>query len=254
MLSLGLDIATTTGWAFFNDAFLVEKSSIHIPSQMNLPQRLNYFHLELKAVLERLKPEYVFMEDVILGISGAQTLAYLSRLNGVAISTAFSFVRDNIRIYTPGHWKLNSFSGLNGMSKKWEIQLAAIKYFNIEISGNFDFLKNIINERDSVLAKMKSDIDINRTEINKLRSSLNRKRNIVHNRDEVLTNLKILEDSYITLKKMYKDKIKEYDTKFHKISMDISAQTGITENVADACGVCLCGYRELTNGTDKIKI
>ena len=79
---------------------------------------------------------------------------------------------------------------------------------------------------------MKTDIDNTKIEINKLRAALNRKRNVIHNREESLINLKIFEDSYLTLKKMYKDKIKEYDNKFHKISMDISAQTGITENIA----------------------
>ena len=105
----------------------------------------------------------------------------MTRFGKSGISTSFSFVRDNIRIYTPGHWKTNSFDGLSGISKKWEIQLAAIKYANIEISGNFDFLNNIISERDSVLEKMKTDIDNTKIEINKLRAALNRKRNVIGN-------------------------------------------------------------------------
>ena len=107
MRYLGLDIATTTGWSYFEDESLVERGSIHILSQMDLPQRLHYFHLELKRVLEKMNPEWIFIEDVFLGISGAKTLAYLSRLNGVAINTAFEVLQENVKLYEPGYWKAN---------------------------------------------------------------------------------------------------------------------------------------------------
>jgi len=82
MRYFGLDIATTSGWVFLEEDRLIEKGTIQLLSQMDLPQKLYYFRLELKNILERLKPEWIFVEDVFLGISGARTLSYLSRLNG----------------------------------------------------------------------------------------------------------------------------------------------------------------------------
>ena len=250
MRYIGLDVATTTGWTFFEDGRLIEKNSIVLPSQMDLPQRLNYFHIELSNILNRLQPEWIFIEDVILAISGAKTLAYLARLNGVAISTAFSVLRENVKLYTPNYWKSNSFPGLSGMAKKWQIQIAAVKHLNIPIVGDFSQIDNLIIERDKEIADIKNMIDSSRVNIYKLRSSLVRKRNVVTNRDEVMNELKIYNDAHVNSKKILKSKLNEYDRKFNKVSIDIAAQTGVSENIADACGIALCGYKEINSATN----
>ena len=38
--------------------------------------------------------------------------------------------------------------------------------------------------------------------------------------------------------------IKEYDKKFSKITIDLTAQTGMSDNICDACGIAYCGYKE----------
>lgn len=251
MRYIGLDIATVTGWAFFHDGTLIEKGSIHISSQMDLPQRLNYFHIELKNLLTRLQPEYCFIEDVILGISGAKTLAYLGRLNGVAISTAFSILQDRVKLYTPTYWKARSFDGLHGMAKKWEIQLAAIKHFNIPVIGDFSQIQTILQTRDSQLLEKETRLTDLRLAQVRLKQDLNRKRNPISEDDRKIAQIAL--DSSPDLINNVKREIKNletaYDKKLMKMSIDIAAQTGMTENICDACGIALCGWKELQNAT-----
>ena len=97
---LGLDIASSTGWCILDDNRLEKYGVITIPSEMNLFQRLKYFENNLNQILQENSPDSVHIEDVILGISGAKTLAYLGRLNGVAISVCYNKVGDNIKLYT----------------------------------------------------------------------------------------------------------------------------------------------------------
>jgi hypothetical protein len=92
---------------------------------------------------------------VFLGISGAKTLAYLARLNGVAINTCFEILQERVRLYEPAYWKANSFAGLNGQSKKWEIQLAVVNHYNIPITGNFDSISDKIREFELLIDSKK---------------------------------------------------------------------------------------------------
>ena len=254
MRYLALDIATNSGWSFFEDNKIVEMGTIQLLPQMDLPQKLHYFHLELKRLIDRLNPEYAFVEDVILGISGAKTMSYLARLNGVAICTLYSAMQEKVKLYTPTYWKSHSFDGLSGMAKKYEIQLAVVKSYNIPIVGNFGNVDAIIKERDDFEKQIKSEHIILRTRLNQLKSSLTRKKNPLGLDEELYTKNQIKETctAISNGKSALKKKEKELDKKFLKICIDISSQTGITTDIADSIGIGYCGYKELINATNTI--
>ena len=251
MRYIGLDIATTTGWALLENDVLLERGTIQLISQMDLPQKLHYFHLELRSLLTRLQPEWIFIEDVILGISGAKTLAYLSRLNGVSIATSFEFLQERVKLYSPPYWKSHSFEGLGGMAKKWQIQLAAVKHYSLPITGNFSEIDKVLVSRDIVETQLRSETDIIRTRLNQLKSKYVRKKNPPNQNEmnELQDQMKDCVKAINNNKKILKDNEKKLDKTFAKISIDIAAQTGMTENICDACGVALCGYKETINGS-----
>lgn len=247
MTYIALDLATNSGWSFFEDDKLIEMGTIQILPQQDLPQKLHYFHLSLKRLIDRLQPEYAFIEDVILGISGAKTLSYLARINGVAIITLYSAMQEKVKLYTPTHWKSHSFEGLGGMAKKWEIQLSAIKHHNIPITGNFGNIDLMIKEKNDLELKIRSDNDTYRIQLNHLKAALVRKKNPMDLDEELYTKnqIKEIQTSINNNKTQLKNLEKTYDKKFMKISIDISSQTGITTDIADSIGIGRCGYLEL---------
>ena len=246
MKYIGLDIATATGWSFFEDDKLIERGTIQLISGLELPQKLHYFHLELTNLLNRLQPEQCFIEDVILGISGAKTLAYLARLNGVAINAAFSVLQERVKLYEPTYWKAHSFPELGGMAKKWQIQLAAIKYYNLPITGNFDTIEKIVEEEEAGILVKKNLSKELRVKINKLKASVNGKRDPLTDdqKKQVKDEIKSTEAACTQAKYDAKKLQQQFDKRMVKMSNDISAQTGMTENICDSCGVALCGYKE----------
>jgi Holliday junction resolvasome RuvABC endonuclease subunit len=251
MRYIAFDIATTSGWVYLDNDRIIERGTIQLLSQMDLPQKLHFFHLELKNILERLRPERAFIEDVFLGISGAKTLAYLARLNGVAISTAFEVLQEKVKLYEPTYWKSHSFDGLGGSAKKWQIQLAVIKHYNLPITGNFSNIDTLLIEQNNSLKIIKDEWNVTRDKINKLKSQLIKKRNPVTLEEKIYIEKELKENIKMTLnsKRLLKEKEKEFDKKFSKITIDITAQTGMTENICDACGIAYCGFKETINGT-----
>lgn len=249
MKTLGLDLATVSGWALLENDKLIERGTIQLLPSTNLPQKLNYFQIELKNLFTRLQPDWCCIEDVILGISGAKTLAFLARLNGVAISTASSVLLDNVKLYSPNYWKSHSFPGLSGMAKKWEVQLTVINHFNIPVIGNFDEISEISNfcntqniERTKVLNEKK--------EIrNNLLKLTTRKKNPVTGatKDTMIANISNLNLEINGIKSEIKSIQIKLDKQMSKMVTNIASQTGITDNIADACGIAYCGYKEITN-------
>ena len=252
MKYLGLDPATTSGWSFFENDRLLEKGSIIIPGAMELPQKLHFFHLELKNLFSRLHPEYIFIEDVILGISGARTLAFLARLNGIAINAAFEIVQERVKVYDPTFWKSHSFDNLSGMAKKWQIQISVIKHYNLPVTGNFAVLDKVLAEKNDLENNLRSEWDILRKREQTIKSQIVRKRDPAGQDERIYLDkeLKSTIASIANIKRILKEKEKEYDKKFTKLSMDLTAQTGMSDNICDSCGIAYCGYKEFTNATN----
>jgi len=247
MKCVGLDLSTHSGWACLNNGVLEEFGTIDIDTQMDLPQRLQYFHLNLTRVLERISPQWVFIEDIILGISGPKILAYLSRINGVAIHTAFGVVQERVKLYSPDCWKKNSFEGLSGHAKKWEVQIAAIKHFNISITGNFNDIFSAVAKQETLFEVKRSEIFQSRVDINNFKTILARKRDPLplENQTKMREELKDYEKKLMLQKQNLKKEEIDFDKKMSRVSVDIAAQTGITTDIADACGITLCGMKEL---------
>ena len=249
MTIFGMDPATTTGWAFLEDDHLIERGTIQLIPSMELPQKLNYFRLELKHLLERLNPQFAFIEDVFLGISGAKTLAFLARLNGIAIVTCFETLQEKVKLYEPNYWKANSFSGLKGSAKKWQTQLAVIKHYNIPVTGNFKLIDKTISEKELEILHITKKINECKQFILDHKKAILRKKNpiMLDEKINIEKEIKIYESQLAKYKHIIKDKEQSYDKIFRKISIDLAAQTGITENVADACGIAYCGWKELND-------
>lgn len=232
---LGLDIATKTGWSLLevddnNVVTLKEFGTIQIPSSFSTPQRLNYLNVELNRLVERLKPNYAAIEDIIMGLSGVKVLVYLARLNGVVIQTLFDKLKDNAKLYTPPEWKKNCFEGLSGSAEKCQIQIAVCKYFKLSTEDKLSYWSKTISDFDLKLNEARTKNKLLTTEIKKLKSK--------KNSDVELLNQKTkeLEET----KKFIKNFKKLNDKEMAKISDDICAHTGITNDVADSVGIAYC--------------
>ena len=249
---LGLDIASNTGWCILKDGQLFKHGVIHIPPEMNLVQRLSFFEMNLKNILDENDIDYCCLEDVILGISGAKTLAYLSRLNGIALLSCFNKVKNNIRLYVPGQWKSNSFEGLNGQSQKVDIQISVCKYYKLIEDSELDKIV-------SPLTKIKDNSDDAREKVKQLKmqiqkdsSFLKRKRNGPASEEEKksyinkIKTMKLECDNIETsIKKLKNDISKLYNS----VSISITSVCGLTNDVSDAIGIAMCGYKEfIQNG------
>lgn len=237
---LGLDIASSTGFCILNDGKLEKYGVITIPSEMNLFQRIKYFENNLIQILNDNKPDEVHIEDVILGISGAKTLAYLGRLNGVAISVCYNKVGDNIKLYTPVTWKANSFKGLGGMAKKAEIQIAVIRHFNLIPEDELaEIIKPItqFNEDDQTL---KEQLNLLRKKIDTLTKVYNRKKTTDQEKDSIKPQIDEGNKKISEMKKLIKKRVSDIQGIYNKVSISLTAKCGLTPDVSDSIGIAYC--------------
>ena len=240
MTILGLDIASNSGWSLLKDGKLETHGVITIPSEMNLFQRIKFFENNLIQILNDNNPDEVHIEDVILGISGAKTLAYLGRLNGVAISVCYNKVGDKIKLYTPTTWKANTFPGINGMAKKAEIQIAVIRHIKlIEESELLPIIKPLtdFNNEDN---NIKQNLEILKKKINTFKQVIFRKKSSDSEKIEAKTSLKTLEDQLKDLKKLVNKRKKDIDNVYKQVSISLTAKCGLTSDVSDSIGIALC--------------
>jgi hypothetical protein len=184
-----------------------------------------------------------------LGISGARTLAFLARLNGIAINSAFEIVQERVKVYDPTYWKSHSYDGLGGMAKKWQIQIAVIRHYNLPVTGNFDTINKVLAEKTDLESNLRMEWDILKKREQTIKSQMNRKRDPVGQDEKIYLDkeLKKTIGCVANIKKTLKEKEKEYDKRFAKISIDLTSQTAMSDNICDACGIAYCGYKELTN-------
>lgn len=248
MRVLGLDLATCSGYSLIEDGNLSNYGMINIPTEMNLFQRIEFFENNLTKILNDYSPDYVAIEDVIMGLSGVKTLVYLARLNGLALACCCKKVQSNIALYTPSEWKSNSFDGLNGNSKKYEIQIAVCRHFKL-IDENL--LKEICQPLSSISDNssiIKKNMDILRQDTVKYIAFLNRKRNgcktdedkksfenkIKENKETIKQYKTLLEQTKKNIEKVYKG-----------VSLGIMSKCGLTCDVSDSVGVAYCLWKKL---------
>ena len=78
---ISLDIATKTGWAFYDGTF--KYGLIKTSPKDGEAKRLSYFRKELLKLFEKYEPTHVVMEDVYAG-RNIKTLKLLAKFAGVA--------------------------------------------------------------------------------------------------------------------------------------------------------------------------
>jgi Holliday junction resolvasome RuvABC endonuclease subunit len=247
---LSLDISNSTGWCYFEDYTLKDHGVVTIPTSMELPQRISYFSAQITILLERYKPSWVFIEDLILGISGVSVLSYLARLNGVAIYICSKYVNNNLKLYGPTYWKSHSFEGLDSMAKKWEIQLAVIKHFKMNFNITDEELLHFSNRKkecEDTIAMDNLTVAETRKELLSLSSAVVRKRNPltpleIDQAKNKITELKKLIDTKKQSKKYIE---KEIDKRMAKVSNELAAKSGLGTDAADSVGICWCGIKEV---------
>jgi len=255
MKIIGLDIATNTGFVIIENYKIIDRGTISLNSKMDLSQRLRYFSIELSRILDKYKPEWAFLEDVLLGMSGAKTLAYLARLNGVALNTCFTYVKDNVKLFQPSYWKANSFVGLTGSATKWEVQLKVCQYFDIKLESKFQTSFSV--RQDTFIRELqqcKASLESKRKLVARYKTDLIRKRNPLTDleKEELKLMLQREESFIIEIKQKYEVLEKDLDKYMNKICVDISAQTGISSDIADACGIAICGLKEINKETNVV--
>lgn len=247
MKILGLDIASNTGWCILDDNKLHKYGVIHIPSDMNLLQRLSFFEMNLKQIINDNNIDFCCIEDVILGISGVKTLSYLARLNGIALLCCYSKVSNNIKLYSPNEWKSNSFEDLNGSSQKVDIQIAVCKYFNLIKEDDLKNITKPLSDLKDNSAEFSEKIKILKSQLQKDKAYLNRKKrgpsseqerksylNRIESAKQEITRLdSIILNNKKTIEKVYKD-----------VSLNITSMCGLTQDVSDSIGIAMCGYKE----------
>lgn len=257
MLILGLDPASTTGYAVIrgdsDSVELIEFGQIVCQSSFTLPQKLNFIHTCLQNLLTRIKPDVCAIEEPPLSISGVKVLIQLARINGVVIQSCFVFFKDNIHLFEPPYWKAHSFQGLNGSAPKWKVQLEVCRSFGIKTSidiGQFD--KKVISIQDK-LKYLYTSMIVLKKQTDQLKKETTRKRNPLNVEDKlVVTNkLKGLRKELEELKKNIKDNEKVVNKELETVGRDVCAQTGLTSDVADATAIAFCLYRQLFH-PDKI--
>ena len=250
MKIVGLDIATKTGISLIEDGKLIKYGMLDIPTEMNLFQRLSFFENNLIRILNDYNPDYVAMEDILLGISGVKTLAYLGRLNGVAISVCYKKLQNNIQLYMPSEWKANSFEGLNGTSKKVEIQIAVCKHFNLIEKDLLSSITKPLDNTNIDLTNVQNKIKDITLETKKFLAFLAKKRNgPKSDSDRKIFEIKIQENKELI--KKYKDYIVQCNKKIEEIyknvSLEIMSKCGLTQDVSDSIGIAYALYRKLSS-------
>lgn len=254
MIFLALDIATQSGWSVLNEKKeLIEFGTIQINSSMTLPQRIIFLSNEIIRIIEKFKPDHIFIEDLICGISGVKTLSYLGRLNGAVILTCTKYVNNNIHFFTPAKWKSHSFSGLHGMSKKWEVQLAVVNHYKMKFNISDEEIQNLLTSKRSMDEIIKSrDKNIKQlTDSSKeIIKKINSRRNpiSVDNKIIMAEEVKRIKNEIINERKNIKIDEKKIDKDMNSISLQITSRTGITTDISDSIAINFCGIKQYEKG------
>lgn len=204
-LYMGLDPSTKIGWSIIDDRKIIDYGIIDLSGSLNICQRLNLVAVEIERLIDRHKPDYIGIEDVILAKSGVKTLVLLARINGVIIKECYRLGKSIPNIYIPSEWKLKSNMDLKGNAKKCEVQFSVCKKFKLLKTKE---LKEI-GSRIETLKQQQMDL---RTKSRSLTGE--NKKNI---------------------QKEIKNKEKEY----RNIEKEIYSLTGISNDVADSIAIAV---------------
>jgi len=244
MKILGVDPASTTGWALIEDGDLVDYGSIAVTSKMTLPQKLNFISQQYEMLLNRLNPDLIAIEEQIMASSGIKILRYLARVGGVYILESYKRIQEAVELYEPSYWKAHSVPGIVGGSPKWKIQLEVVRFFGkVDDSKIYQFESFIESEKE-VVGETKKEFLENREKVARYKKSISRKRNPLSEEEleDTKQRLRYAEKTVVRLKKEYKCVDKKSESNLSKICTDIYSLTGISSDIADAVGIAYCRY------------
>ena len=87
---ISLDIATTTGWAFYNNNInKFEYGLVKTSPKDSEAKRLAYFRVEILKLFKKYKPTNIVMEDIYAG-RNIKTMKLLAKFAGVAEECAMT--------------------------------------------------------------------------------------------------------------------------------------------------------------------
>jgi len=94
---LGLDVSSSTiGWGLIKNNKLIDYGHIKpLKSDFNIFERLNDINLQIKKLLNKHKPEYIVIEDILLFMpkkSSAQTITTLAIFNRTVGLTCYNYL------------------------------------------------------------------------------------------------------------------------------------------------------------------
>lgn len=131
MVTMGLDCSTTsTGWAIFDKDELLDYGVIQ-PKGEDWRERLYNEGQPLAEVMEKYKPERIYMEDVPLKKSNPKTLLILGAVQGFIYGLA-SHANVPIKFLLPSEWRspLNLYDGSREGTKRDVLKHKAIEKVN----------------------------------------------------------------------------------------------------------------------------
>lgn len=251
MKILGIDPASAMGWALIEDDKLLEYGTIKSEGNLSIQQKLNYYSIEVDRLIDRLKPDYCSIEDLIMGISGVKVLVYLARINAMAILSSVKRLNsNNVFLYSPSEWKKECGLNIDGGSKKWEIQWEVCNKYNLVKSDDtiLEKWKKIRSDVELSIEKMHNTLVNLSNEKNQVKSHLNRVRKDVLvgvDRETKQLELANVELKIINIKNEMKQCKKNQDKQFMELSNDIYYKTGISSDIADSIGLALCLQKTL---------
>lgn len=79
-------------WFFYESNINTASGFLPIDNNLLLPNRLNWVHLELKDLLDHLKPDRVIINEVG-SMKDEVMMSYLNQLLGVIINSVFEVVQ-----------------------------------------------------------------------------------------------------------------------------------------------------------------
>ena len=235
---MGVDISSrSTGWSIVQNDKLLEYGKINPTGKtMSAAQKMFLFHIELKKLIERHKPDEIAIEDVPL-VKSASVAKLLAKFNGIAVIEAYRHLQRDPILYMPPEWK-TYVEGCTGSSKKCEIQIAICKIFGLLSTDKIQAYQERITEAKN---EAKEGSNEAKDEVKSIKKQIKKAKKSGADVSELETKLKLASESAT---RCTKSKKKDMSEAFDQISMDIYTETGINEDIADATGVAIAFQKQ----------
>lgn len=123
-----------------NDYYkILAQGVLNPPSNSSYPEKLKFLFESLRSVIEKLEPEYIALEDILLKRS-SNSINQVFQVQGVVLLLA-GLYNINIKIFNPA--ELKQFIAKHGKASKKEItKILKILFDNGFFKGDVSSIKN----------------------------------------------------------------------------------------------------------------